>query len=170
MVASIKVDERQSKMGGVLFFASVFSAFFTASMVFVLISIWRASYRGDVANKIEVLGLYSFGLLLGIYGCVGIYQILTTERREKFIVRQVTFDGESIELDGIFSKKTRFTKNDIMTIEPYKTKVMLRQLMTLLDWRGGVYLIKLKNSRTFYLSKALVDEISSLLPKGGVTK
>jgi hypothetical protein len=137
----------------------------TAMMVFALVKIYLEDFGEPILRKYEIFGVYIVGLLLGLYACTGLYQMLFIERRTKFVVRQVEFGVQQFAVRGYFGKTDYFMRSDVVSVEPYDFKVNRKSIMTLMDWRIGSYQITLKDSRAFYVSKAIdksVDLMDSI--------
>jgi len=136
-------------------------------IVWAIFAVWREDFGNESGRKIQILSIFLMCFLGCLYGFVGFFQICITERREKFIVWRAIINSEQdIELDGLFSKQDRFSKKDIATVDKYQFKKKLSELGTLLDWRSGVYVLKLKNGHIFFFSKGLMEEIIPFISTG----
>ena len=120
----------------------------------------------STSRKLGVTILSGFFFLLGLYVCVGIYQVFAHEIRKLFIVRKVEWFGDHLELRGYYFKQDAFAPEDIERIDEHcVSRRFGKNIATALSHRRHNYKITLKDGREYYLPGDMtdIDELKTLL-------
>lgn len=124
----------------------------TVFLIFSLFTIYNEDFGERIARKMAMMALFSTIILIGIYYCIGFFQLLFKERREKFVAWRVRYDGLRFYVDGFFWKEVIFGRKDIAAVEVFNVKTSIRQIATLLEWKFPNYRLDLKDGRKLYFS------------------
>lgn len=114
------------------------------------------------SKKAFVTGLVLFLFLAGIYACVGFYQALVIELREKFIARKIAYKDGAFTLRGYYFKHANFNENELAKVEPHviSERWFSKEMGTLMTrstrftipcGQNVNYKVSLRDGRVFYI-------------------
>jgi len=113
-------------------------------------------------KKLTVTAISIAVAAIGVYACVGLYQMFFIELRRKFIVSKVMPLGKRYYLTGYYFKKAEFDGDEVVTIDEYHVKKSFgRNIATLLakapQTKTPNYRVVLKGGREYYLPAEIRD-------------
>jgi hypothetical protein len=99
---------------------------------------------------------------VGVYACVGLYQMFFIELRHKFIVSKVVPLGRHYYLTGYYFKKAEFDSDEVASVSEHHVKKSFgKNIATLLakapQTKIPNYRVELKDGREFYLPAEMED-------------
>lgn len=107
-------------------------------------------------KKLTVTAISVVISAVGVYACVGLYQMFFIELRHKFIVSKVVPLGRHYYLTGYYFKKAEFDGDEVASVSEYHVKKSFgKNIATLLakapQTKTPNYRVVLKNGCEFYL-------------------
>ena len=146
---------------------------YTLVVLVSIYSIYLEDFGGEINRKMSLNAIFLVALLIGVYGCIGLYQIFVNEIYKLFVVRKVERYSDRLELRGYYFKKDIFNLSQVKEVENFSVqkwgwfKVPWKNMMTLFNYEKPDSNIKitLKDGRTYYLSGYInnLDSLKTLL-------
>ncbi len=138
---------------------------YTLVVLVSLHSIYLENFGGELNRKISLIAILLVALLIGVYGCIGLYQIFVNEIYRLFIVRKAECYGDKLELRGYYFKKDTFDLSLVKSVESFSVqkwrrfKIPWKNMMTLFNYEksDSNYKVMLKDGRIFYLPGDIND-------------
>ena len=119
-------------------------------------------FGDSISKQVTILVIAISLFMIGLYVCLGLYQMFFIELRHKFIVGKVVTLGNRYYLSGYYFKKTEFDGSEVIAVDEYPVKPCFgRHIATMLSWAPQTkqpnFKITLRDERVFYLPGNMTD-------------